>query len=391
MKKLFIYGIILTILVIGFSGCAEQYEVSTPTPSGTSTPTPSGTSTPKPTETPAVSATIDPVKMLSAPSWTNKLGSKAFDVTISDNGDTYGAMSIHKGIVKTPTKNILTNYYWQNAKLISVSGSGEYIAVGDNDLVKLYDSNGDSIQSYIANGLVHQIAVMDNGNIIQSSEKNPHMSIIDKRGTVLWDWNLGISTAKTLVFDYSENLENILLGTYEGRIHYVSNDLRNLWSIDLESGILDVKMSKDGEKLYALTADNNLYSYDKYGNKNWVKELAVDTIEIEIPESGDYILTKPINTAKSTSFVYKVQLLDKNGNTLWQKPLIDVGVMGISEDSKYIIISEDKDLRMYDLEGTELASYHLDSAYGLFFTSLDMTRDASKLVLGTTRSIMVFG
>ena len=383
MKKLFIYGIILMISVIGFSGCAEQYDVSTLPPSGTSTP--------KPTEAPTVTVTFDPVQMLSAPSWTNKVGSKAFEVTISDNGDTYGAISIHKGIVKTPTKNILTKYYWQNAKLISLSGSGEYIAVGDNDLVKLYDNNGDSIRSYIAGGLVHQIAVMDDGNIIQSSEKNPHMSIIDQRGTVLWDWNLGISTAKTLVFDYSDNVENILLGTYEGRIHYVSNDLRNLWSMDLESGIVDVKISKDGEKLYALTADNKLYSYDKYGNKNWVKELAVDTIEIEIPESGDYILTKPINTARSTSFVYKVQLFDQNGNTLWQKPLSDVGVMGISEDSKYIIISEDKDLRMYDREGNELASYHLDTAYGLFFTSLDMTRDASKLVLGTTRSIMVFG
>lgn len=385
MNKLFIYGIILTILVIGFSGCAEQYEVSTPPPSGTSTPKPT------PTETPIVSTTIDPVQMLSAPSWTNKVGSKAFDVSISDDGDTYGAISIHKGIVKTPTKNILTKYYWQNAKLISISGSGEYIAVGDNDLVKLYDSDGDSIRSYIAGGLVHQIAVMDNGDIIQSSEKTPHMSIIDKKGVVLWDWNLGIYTAKTLYFDYSENLENILIGTYEGRIHYASSDLRNLWSKDLESGILDVKMSKDGEKLYALTADNKLYSYDKYGNKNWEKELAVDTIEIEIPESGDYILTKPINTARSPSFVYRVQLLDKNGNTLWQKPLSDVGVIGISEDSKYIIISEDKDLRMYDLEGTELASYHLDSAYGVFFTSLDMTRDASKLVLGTTRAIIVFG
>lgn len=387
MKKLFIYGIILIVLVISLSGCAEQYEVSTPPPSGTSPP--------KPTETPTVKATvkatINPVQMLSAPSWTNKLGSKAFDVTISDNGDTYGGISLHKGIIKTPTKNILTNYFWQNGNLISLSGSGEYIAIADYDLVKLYDSNGDSIRSYIADGKVHQIAVMDNGNIIRSSEKKPHMSIYDKRGTLLWDWNLGISTAKTLVFDYSDNVENIFIGTYEGKIHYVSNDLRNLWSMDLESDIVDVKMSNDAEKMYALTADNKLYSYDKFGNRNWVKELAVDAIEIDIPESGDYILTKPINTAKITSFVYRVQLFDHNGNTLWQKPLSDVGVMGISGDANYIIISEDKDLRMYDIEGTELASYHLDTANGLFFVSLDMTRDASKLVLGTTRSVMVFG
>ena len=383
MKKLFIYGIILTILVIGFSGCAEQYEVSTPPPSGTSPP--------KPTETPTVSATIDPVQMLNAPSWTNKLGFKAFDVTISDNGDYYGGISLHKAIIKTPTKNILTNLYWKNGKLISLSSSGEYIAVADENFVRLYDTNGDSLVSYDATGIVHQIAILENGNVIQSSEKKPHVSIIDKKGSELWDWDLGISTAKNLIFDYTANGNNLFIGTYEGKIHYVSNDLRNLYSKDLGSSVIDIKMSENGEKMYALTEDNKLHSYDQYGNSNWVKELTVDTIEIEIPESGDYILTKPVNRANIPSFVYKVQLFDKNGNVKWQKSLTDVGVLGISEDSRYIVISEDRDLRMYDLDGNELAKYHLDSAYGLFFVSLDMIPDASKLVLGTTRSVLVFG
>lgn len=388
MKKIYVFGTILMILIIGIiSGCVEEYEVSTPPPSGTATPRP----TPAPTVSPTISATIDPVKILHTPSWTNKLGWKTIDVTISDNGEYYGGLSLHKAIIKTPARNILANLYWKNGNLISLSPSGEYVGIADENFIRIYDNNGDSLVSYDANGNIHQIAIFDNGNIIQSSEKKPHISIIDKKGVVLWEWNLGISTAKDLVFDYSDNMENIFIGTYEGKIYYVSNDLRNLWTKDLKLTALDVKMSGDGESMYVLTDDKKLHSYDKYGNSNWVKGLTVDTIEIDISDSGDYILTKPVNSANIPSFVYKVQLLDRNGQVKWQKSVRDMGVMGMSEDARYIVISEDRDLRMYDIDGNELSSYHLDSTYGLFFVSLDMTPDASKLVLGTTRSVLVFG
>ena len=39
----------------------------------------------------------------------------------------------------------------------------------------------------------------------------------------------------------------------------------------------------------------------------------------------------------------------------------DVGIIRISDDSKYVVISEDRDLRMYNLNGDELATYHLES------------------------------
>jgi len=69
----------------------------------------------------------------------------------------------------------------------------------------------------------------------------------------------------------------------------------------------------------------------------------------------------------------------------------DVGVIGISEDAEYVVISEEKDLRMYNLDGDDLATYHLGGEYGMFFVCLDMTPDASKLALGTTNSLLVFG
>jgi len=46
---------------------------------------------------------------------------------------------------------------------------------------------------------------------------------------------------------------------------------------------------------------------------------------------------------------------------------------------------------MYNLNGDERATYHLGGEYGMFFVCLDMTPDASKLALGTTNSLLVFG
>ncbi|MCD4799802.1 MAG: hypothetical protein K8R19_12455, partial [Methanosarcinales archaeon] len=114
--------------------------------------------------------------------------------------------------------------------------------------------------------------------------------------------------------------------------------------------------------------------------------------EIEISPDGNYILTKPYNAADSFSFKNKVYLLDQNGNVKWMKQMgSDVGVIGISDDSEYVVISEGRDLRMYNLDGDERATYHLESQYGMFFVCLDMTPDVSKMALGTTNSLLVFG
>ncbi len=388
-KPVILICVLLVSSVIIFSGCVSEYEV--PEPPET-TPAPEETS--NTTVTPTATQTVDPVQLLSGPTdeWTNRVRIK--EVSISDDGNYVGGVSTRKAIIITPTKKLLTNYNWPNAQFISVSGSGEYIGIADNDFVELYDNTGGKLYSYNTGGTINQIDVLDNGNLIQGGEKSPQLSAVGIKGNEVWNWPIGISTAKVQVFDYSADGKNMLVGTQDEMVYYLDTESKHMytWFKDVSGEVEDVKISDDGEKLYVLTDDNKIHSFDKYENKNWEKEIDINTVEIEISKDGSYILTKPYNADNSFSFKNKVYLLDQNGNVEWMKQMgSDVGVIGISEDAEYVVISEDKDLRMYNLDGVEKATYHLESQYGMFFVCLDMTPDASKMALGTTNSLLVFG
>lgn len=386
-KPAFLICVLLVSAVIIFSGCVSEYEVTEPPKT---TPQPEETSTT--TATPTPTQTVDPIQLLSGPTdeWPSRVRIK--DVSISDDGNYVGGVSTQKAIIKTPDRNLLTNYNWPNAQFISVSSSGEYIAIADEDFVKLYDNTGGVLYSYNTGGTINHIGVLDNGNLIQGGEKSPQLSAVGVKGNEIWNWEPGISTAKVLVFDYSAGGQNLLVGTQDDRVYYLNSEGKYIWFKDVFGEVEDVKISDDGEKLYVLTDDNTIHSFDKYANKNWEKEIDINTVEIEISPDGNYILTKPYNADDSFSFKNQVYLLDLNGNVKWMKQMgSDVGVIGISDDSKYVVISEGRDLRMYNLNGDERATYHLDSKYGMFFVCLDMTPDASKMALGTTNSLLVFG
>ncbi len=387
-KPAFLICVLLVSAVIIFSGCVSEYEVTEPPKT---TPTPEETSTTT-TVTPTPTQTVDPIQLLSGPTWSWSSRVRIKDVSISDDGNYVGGVSTQKAIIKTPDRNLLTNLVWSRAQFISVSSSGEYIGIADDDFVKLYDNTGGELHSYNTGGTINHIGVLDNGNLIQGGEKSPQLSAVGVKGNEIWNWEPGISTAKVLVFDYSAGGQNLLVGTQDDRVYYLNSEGKYIWFKDVFGEVEDVKISDDGEKLYVLTDDNKLHSFDKYANKNWEKEIDINTVEIEISKDGNYILTKPYNAADSFSFKNQVYLLDLNGNVKWMKQMgSDVGVIGISDDSKYVVISEGRDLRMYNLNGDERATYHLDSKYGMFFVCLDMTPDASKMALGTTNSLLVFG
>jgi hypothetical protein len=388
-KPLVMICVLIISSVIILSGCVSEYEVTEPPET---TPTPKETITVTPTATQTLDSIIDPIQLLKGPTWTWSSRVRIKDVSISDDGDYVGGVSTQKAIIKTPTRNLLTNLVWSRGQFISVSGSGEYIGIADDDFVKLYDNNGIELYSYNTIGTINHIGVLDNGNLIQGSEKSPQLSAVDTSGNEVWKWETGISTAKVLGFDYSSGGRNLLVSTQDDRVYYLNSEGKYIWFKDVSGEVKDVKISDDGEKLYVLTDDNKIHSFDKYANKNWEKEIDINTVEIEISPDGNYILTKPYNAADSFSFQNKVYLFDQNGNVKWMKQMgSDVGVIGISDNLKYVVISEDRDLRMYNLNGNELATYLLDDKYGMFFVSLDMTPDAGKIVLGTTNSLLVFG
>ena len=386
-KPVILICVLLVSAVIIFSGCVSEYEVIEPPKA---TPTPQETITP--TITPTPTQTLDTIQLLRGPTWTKNSRVRIKEVSISDDGNYMGGVSTRKAIIKTPTGDLLTDITWSRAQFISVSSSGEYIGIADDDFVTLYDNNGGKLNSYNAGGTINQIGVLDNGNLIQGGEKSPQLSAVGIKGNEVWKWEPGISNAKVLAFDYSTSGQNLLVGTRDDRVYYLNSEGKYIWFKDVSGEVEDVKISDDGEILYVLTDDNKIHSFDKYAIKNWEKEIDINTVEIEISSNGSYILTKPYNADDTFSFKNKVYLFDQNGNVEWMKQMgSDVGVIGISDDSKYVVISEDRDLRMYNLNGDNKATYHLEDQYGMFFVCLDMTPDASKMVLGTTNSLLVFG
>jgi hypothetical protein len=383
-KKMIIISIFIIIQLIFFSGCLSGDDEVSTNKSSDPPATPTNTSTPSDLEV-EDSIALDPVQLLSAPSFIWPSNKRVKDVSISNNGDYLGGLTTQKVIVQTPTENLFTNIIWINANLISFSDSGEFFAIADGDFVKLYDNEGYILNSYHAGGTVNRMCLLNNGTIIQGGEKTPHLSAVESDGTQSWVWNPGSSTARVQDFDYSQNADRMPVGVNGNIFYCVSDNGKYIWYKDVSGEIEDVEMSDDGSRYYILTTDDIIYSFDKYGNKNWEKELNVNTVEIAIDKQGEYILTKPGDSGA------KVFLLDKHGDVEWMKPLSDVGVISISDYMEYVVISEKRELRMYDLAGNEVASYHLDGEYGTFFVCLDMTPDVSKMVLGTTNSMLVFG
>ncbi|MBW6518313.1 MAG: hypothetical protein K0A89_07410 [ANME-2 cluster archaeon] len=359
------------------------------TPAGTAT----STSTPQATATQQVTKNVDPVKLLSAPTWTWSSRIRIKEVDISDDGNYIAGLSTQKVIIKTPTKNVLSNLAWNNANHISVSNDGNYIAIADKYFFNIYDNNGVELTTYTIGGLINTIEVLDSGVVIQGGERSPQLNSVNTYGVELWSWKPSINTIKVLDFDSSVNGDNIIMGTSDSKIYYLTNYGDQIWYKSVSGHVRDVKLSDDGKNIFVLTDTNKVYSFDSYGNKNWERVLDINTVEIEISKYGDYILTKPFNEADSYSFKNKVYLLENNnGNVKWMKQMAsNVGVIGISKDAKYVIIGEERVLRMYDLAGDEQSSYSLESQYGTKIVSLSMTPDASKLAVGTINSLLVFG
>ncbi|MDF1532583.1 MAG: hypothetical protein P1P72_09765 [ANME-2 cluster archaeon] len=372
---------------IVISGCVDPYVVSTPDGTATST------STPQATATQQVTKNVDSVKLLSAPTWTWSSRIRIKEVDISDDGNYIAGLSTQKVIIKTPTKNLLSNLAWNNANHISVSNDGEYIAIADKYFFNIYDNKGVELTTYTIGGLINTIEVLDSGVVIQGGERSPQLNSVNTYGVELWSWKPSISTIKVLDFDSSVNGDNIIMGTSDSKIYYLTNYGDQIWYKSVSGDVRDVKLSDDGKNIFVLTDTNKVYSFDSYGTKNWERVLDINTVEIEISKYGDYILTKPFNEADSYSFKNKVYLLENNnGNVKWMKQMAsNVGVIGISKDAKYVIIGEERILRMYDLAGDEQSSYSLESQYGTKIVSLSMTPDASKLAVGTINSLLVFG
>jgi outer membrane protein assembly factor BamB len=369
-RTLIITSILLIISIIVITGCISGSDDSASNGSASDGLKPVST------------GQLDPVQLLKTHTWIWPSTKRVKDVSISDDGSYIGGLTTQKAKVKTPSEYLLTESVWSEGNCISISGSGDYIAIADKYTLHLFDDIGDKQHVYFAKGTINNICMLDSGIIIQGGEEAPHLSAVDSQGNELWVWNPGSATAEVIDFEYSPDAENMLVSTDEDRIYCLTNTGTYKWFKDLSGSVEDIKMSDDGEKMYALAEDNKVYSFDKYGNKNWEKELEVGAVEIEIDKMGNYILAKSGN---------KVYLLDNQGNVEWVKPLSDVGVIGISEEAQYIVISDKRNLRMYNLKGDELASYLLDDEYGTKFVSLAMTPDASKLVLGTTNSMLIFG
>ena len=248
---------------------------------------------------------------------------------------------------------------------VAISSNGSYIAVGSDDMVLLFDNEGNILWEYTTDDIVNGVTISSDGLYILAGSADNYIYLFDKKGNLIWNRKL-IST----VYDVSISSNgSFMVAATDGptRVYLLNKEGDFLWERIEYSSVEGIAISPDGLYIAIGGVSDSVYYYDKNEQLLWSYKTGADVQGVSIFPDGslavgsdddriyffskegdflwDYKRSKDIVTVSTSNNSYiltgsldgYIYLLSRNGQLLWDFNLNEpVKSVSISSNGSYI-------------------------------------------------------
>jgi len=192
--------------------------------------------------------------------WTKDLTtSSLYDVDISPDGR-YIAVGGYDNMTYFYTNTgvqIWNSTFGDWVSSVSISSNGEYTAVGSwDDFVYLFNKEGDLLWSRNATWPVYAVAVSPEGGFTAAGNSYGNVSFFDNSGSLLWNIHLGSVDGVSV----SAGGEYIAVASeYNNKITLLDKTGAVLWDWQVDGYVNNVDITHNGRYMVAASSDKHVY------------------------------------------------------------------------------------------------------------------------------------
>jgi len=205
----------------------------------------------------------------------------------------------------------------------------EFIVGGATDGIRVFNSSGDVIWSYITGNTVHSIAL---GNLTGGTKKeivygdSDTVYVINSTSDIICSLSLGSRINSIVIFDIDNNGKNeIILGAENFRLYVLNSSCSELWNYPTVSNrvkSVDVgNLSDDlGQEIILGTLDNSsnhgtYYLINSSGSQLWNTSYTSEIYSVKIGEIDHNNPGPEIIGGTKDNYIH---LIDSSGNIYWR-------------------------------------------------------------------------
>jgi len=232
---------------------------------------------------------------------------------------------------------------------LMTSSGGDFIVAGTEDgNLYLINKNRDIVWEEKLPRAILSLGVSSNGEYIVVGDDSD-IYLFDKKGDWLWgDYGKTIDDNVRDV-EVSQQGEYIAVGSSNKHLYLFNRD-EELWRKDVGSGVQGVGISPSGDRIAVGTTSGIVYLFDNNGDLIWEHDFEKFINDVAIMDQGVLVASR---------YVYYLT----NGDVAWSylPPSHEATKIEVKLDDKVISIGGGKDAYLLNNEGKELFRYNSDS------------------------------
>jgi WD40 repeat protein len=251
---------------------------------------------------------------------------------------------------------------YPEAARIAYSSDNKYLAYVGIDLnVKVVDIQAKNLVAEFKN---QNNASGDSAQALIFMSENKSILLCTKRG-FLQVWDLS-TKAEVLKNNFATTVESLEVTKDFKKAVVLVDDAIKVWSFDTQKVEREIKLKKNDVLDIALSPDNQFIGGIDFGGKVhlWKFETAEKVKELDYGVRGQVQFTHDSKYLIASSpvlskliYVWNLSTLDLVAEIEHQDEIQSIAV---SDDSKYLVSSSDKEVRISEIETGALANYYLD-------------------------------
>ncbi|MCD1294994.1 hypothetical protein CUJ83_08285 [Methanocella sp. CWC-04] len=242
---------------------------------------------------------------------------------------------------------------------VKVSDDGRFVGSYSKDnVVSFFNKTGESVWSSRIGRKVNCMDMSSDGSLIVAGSDDGVIRAFDQRGNIIWTKECHKPVNSVCI---SGSGALVIAGSSNGRAYMFTRDGDLRWEFIVNSPIVYVYTSYDGEFSFVLEHMNNtIHQVSDRGNELSNNTYSQNIMDLSITEDGRYIAI-----GFSNAFIY---FTDKNGLLIWKQSIYGpIQRIKVSPDGSLIFATTIyKEVCVLNKKGELLLTYKFDNeAYGL--------------------------